>query len=152
MRSLLTMAMMKVPQGGQRSVASPRREHDPITGLCNRSEPHSALYNSIRSACCPQLGPGTTTVTVSHNNVSQITTLGVHALFRDGLSVGRERHDGAGVSTSPRLMSLATKLFSATYVHEQAGEKLDQRQITDITGHCAELACLMFCMSTNPSA
>lgn len=36
-------------------VESPRWEHDPITGLCNRSEPHSALYNSIRSAHCSQL-------------------------------------------------------------------------------------------------
>lgn len=30
-------------------------EHDPITGLCNRSEPRSALCNSIRSAHCSQL-------------------------------------------------------------------------------------------------
>lgn len=37
------------------SVESPRWEHDPITGLCNRSEPHSALYNGIRSARCSQL-------------------------------------------------------------------------------------------------
>lgn len=35
--------------------APPRWEHDPITGLCNRSEPRSALCNSIRSAHCSQL-------------------------------------------------------------------------------------------------
>lgn len=40
----------------QRSAKSPWWEHDPITGLCNWSEPCSALYNSIRSAWCSQLG------------------------------------------------------------------------------------------------
>ncbi len=88
---------------------SPQWQHDPITGLCNWSEPHSALYNSIRSACCSQLGPGTTTVTVTHNNVGQITTLGKHPLFRAGLSVCRECHGGARVSASLRPMSLVTK-------------------------------------------
>lgn len=42
----------------QRSVVSPQWEGDPITGLCNWSEPLSALCNSIRSACCSQLGRG----------------------------------------------------------------------------------------------
>lgn len=42
-------------EGGRARSAPPRWEHDPITGLCNRSEPRSALCNSIRSAHCSQL-------------------------------------------------------------------------------------------------
>lgn len=48
--------------GGSPRVRAPWRrrrqerwEHDLITGLCNRSEPRSALCNGIRSARCSQL-------------------------------------------------------------------------------------------------
>lgn len=96
----------------------PQWEHDPITGLCNWSEPRSALCNGIRWARCSQLGPRTTTVAVVHNNVGQITTLGTRLLFIEGLSVWRECQGAAGVSTSLQWMSSATCMSRLDFQRE----------------------------------